>query len=82
MYAIRSYYEFLAKPERIGAIMKKRGKKLLKQLRIEPGTRVRLKDHDPGWAGTKEMRELGRKKLTNIAKRRPSNTYRQKERLK
>jgi len=40
-----------------------RRKNLLKMLRIEPGTKVRLKDHDPGWMGTKEMRELGKKKL-------------------
>jgi len=33
---------------------------LLARLCIEPGSRFRLKDHDPGWAQTDELRELGK----------------------
>ncbi len=33
---------------------------ILNQLRIAPGTRVQLKDFDPGWAQTDELRELGK----------------------
>ncbi len=33
---------------------------ILNQLRIAPGTRVRLGDFDPGWAQTDELRELGK----------------------
>jgi PPK2 family polyphosphate:nucleotide phosphotransferase len=36
--------------------------------RVKPGTDVRLKDHDPEWAGTKEMKELGKGELKEIAK--------------
>jgi PPK2 family polyphosphate:nucleotide phosphotransferase len=35
-------------------------------LRVEPGKKVSLKDYDPGWAQTKEMKELGKE----VAKRR------------
>ena len=33
---------------------------LLDGLCVEPGSRVRLKDHDPGWAQTDELRDLGK----------------------
>jgi len=33
-------------------------KKLIKKVRVEPGKKFRLKDFDPGWRGTREMREL------------------------
>lgn len=35
--------------------------------RVKPGTKVRLKDHDPGWAGTDEMKELGKDRLKERA---------------
>jgi hypothetical protein len=28
--------------------------------RLKPGKKVRLKDHDTGWAQTKELKELGK----------------------
>jgi PPK2 family polyphosphate:nucleotide phosphotransferase len=37
--------------------------------RVKPGTKVRLKDHDPAWAGTKEMKELGKDERKEIAKK-------------
>ena len=37
--------------------------------RVEPGATVRLKDYNPGWAGTKEMRHLGKDEIKEIAKR-------------
>ncbi len=36
--------------------------------RVSPGEKVRLKDHDPTWAGTKEMRKLGRDVVKEKAK--------------
>jgi PPK2 family polyphosphate:nucleotide phosphotransferase len=36
-------------------------------LRVKPGTKVRLKDHDPGWADTKELRTLGKEKAKRRA---------------
>jgi PPK2 family polyphosphate:nucleotide phosphotransferase len=33
---------------------------ILKQLRVAPGTKVKLKSFDPGWAQTEEMKELGK----------------------
>jgi PPK2 family polyphosphate:nucleotide phosphotransferase len=33
---------------------------ILERFRVEPGTRVRLKDHDTGWAQTPELKELGK----------------------
>ncbi len=33
---------------------------LIERLRVPPGKKVRLKDYDPGWAQTKEMKELGK----------------------
>jgi PPK2 family polyphosphate:nucleotide phosphotransferase len=33
---------------------------LMKRFRVPPGKKVRLADHDPGWAQTKELRELGK----------------------
>jgi len=34
-----------------------------RHVRVEPGTKVRLKDHDPGWAQTKELKTLGKAKV-------------------
>jgi PPK2 family polyphosphate:nucleotide phosphotransferase len=31
---------------------------LARQFQVKPGRRLRLKDHDPGWAGGEELREL------------------------
>ncbi len=36
--------------------------------RIDPDEDFHLRDHDPGWAGTKEMRELGEDELKDRAK--------------
>jgi PPK2 family polyphosphate:nucleotide phosphotransferase len=33
---------------------------LIDQFRVPPGSAVRLKDHDPGWAQTDELAELGK----------------------
>jgi PPK2 family polyphosphate:nucleotide phosphotransferase len=33
---------------------------ILERFRVEPGSRLRLKDHDPGWAQTKELKRLGK----------------------
>ncbi len=33
---------------------------LVKLFQVPPGGKVRLKDHDAGWMGTREMRELGK----------------------
>jgi PPK2 family polyphosphate:nucleotide phosphotransferase len=41
---------------------------LIKLFRVPPGKKVRLKDFDPGWAGTKEMRELGKDAVKRRAK--------------
>ncbi len=35
-------------------------KELLKHFRIEPGEKVRLKNHDSGWAQNKRLKELGK----------------------
>jgi len=40
---------------------------LLDQMRVEPGAKVRLKDHDPGWAQTEEMKELGKDEIKERA---------------
>jgi len=47
----------------------KRRKKIAAGFRVEPGTRVRLREYDPSWMGTKEMRELGKKKLKDRARK-------------
>ena len=33
---------------------------ILDLFRLQPGKKVRLKDHDTGWAQTKELKELGK----------------------
>jgi len=33
---------------------------LIDRFRVPPGRKLRLKNHDPGWAQTKEMKELGK----------------------
>jgi len=38
-------------------------KEVQKLFRISPDARVRLRDHDPAWAGKKEFRDLTRKEL-------------------
>src|SRR5205085_9838503 len=35
-------------------------KKYIDEIRVKPGKHVRLKDFDPGWAQSKELRELGK----------------------
>src|SRR5262249_30921013 len=36
--------------------------------RVEPGKKVSLKDYDPGWAQTKEMKELGKEVMKQRAR--------------
>ncbi|MCA9117421.1 MAG: polyphosphate kinase 2 family protein, partial [Planctomycetaceae bacterium] len=36
------------------------GQDILEKFRIVPGTKVRLRDHDPGWAQTKTLKEQGK----------------------
>jgi PPK2 family polyphosphate:nucleotide phosphotransferase len=36
--------------------------------RVPPGKKLRLKDYDPGWAQTKEMKELGKEAIKERAK--------------
>ena len=33
---------------------------LIERFRVEPGKKLRLKDHDPGWAHTAELKEAGK----------------------
>jgi PPK2 family polyphosphate:nucleotide phosphotransferase len=42
--------------------------KLLDIFRVQPGKRVRLKDYDPGWAQTPELKELGKGEIKERAK--------------
>ena len=41
---------------------------LIHRFRVEPGTKFRLKDHDTGWAQTKELKELGKELVKEKAK--------------
>src|SRR5262245_2578642 len=41
---------------------------ILDRFRLKPGKKVRLKDHDTGWAQTKEMKELGKDAVKERAK--------------
>ena len=43
-------------------------KDLIDRLRVKPGERVRLKDHDPGWAQSPELEELGKAAVKKRAK--------------
>ena len=42
--------------------------KILKHFRVVPGKKFRLKDHDPGWAQTREMKSLGKDELKKRAR--------------
>jgi PPK2 family polyphosphate:nucleotide phosphotransferase len=42
--------------------------KTIALFRVAPGSAVRLKDHDPGWAGTREMQHLSEHERKSIAK--------------
>jgi PPK2 family polyphosphate:nucleotide phosphotransferase len=37
-----------------------RRRDLIEMLRVPPGKKIRLKDYDPGWAQTKELKQLGK----------------------
>jgi len=43
--------------------------KTIELFRVAPGTEVRLKDRDPAWAGTKQMRDLKKDEVKEIAQR-------------
>src|SRR5215218_9206211 len=43
-------------------------RELEQQFRVKPGKRLRLKEHDPGWSGDKEMRVLKGDALKERAK--------------
>lgn len=47
---------------------KKKNREILDLFRIAPGSKVKLEDHDPAWAGTKDMRSLGKEGLKTKAK--------------
>jgi hypothetical protein len=38
-------------------------KEILDRGRVPPGKKFRLKDHDTGWAQTREMKELGKAEI-------------------
>lgn len=42
--------------------------KILDLFRVAPGTKVRLRDHDPAWAGTREMKRFKKDELKEKAK--------------
>ena len=44
-------------------------KEVQRLFRVPPGHRVRLRDHDPAWAGKKEFKDLTRKELKDRAAR-------------
>ena len=44
-------------------------KKIIERFRIPPGQRVNLKDHDSGWAQTKELRNWGKRRSRNEPRR-------------
>ncbi len=44
-------------------------RKILDKVRVAPGSKVRLRQHDPSWTGTGEMRDLCGDKLKARAKR-------------
>jgi polyphosphate kinase 2 (PPK2 family) len=43
-------------------------KDMLDLCRVPPGKKFRLKDHDPGWAQTSEMKELGKAEIKERAR--------------
>ncbi|QSA97822.1 polyphosphate kinase 2 family protein [Methylococcus sp. EFPC2] len=43
-------------------------KELIKKLRVEPGTKVRLKDYETGWAQTKNLKEAGKEQVKERSK--------------
>ncbi len=43
-------------------------RKIIDLLRVPPGKKLRLKEHDPGWAQTKELEELGKDAVRERAK--------------
>ncbi len=43
-------------------------KDVIERFRVPPGKKVRLRDHDSGWAQTKELRELGKDAVKQRAK--------------
>jgi PPK2 family polyphosphate:nucleotide phosphotransferase len=42
-------------------------KDIIERFRVTPGKRVKLKDHDTGWAQTKELKELGKEVIKERA---------------
>src|SRR5262245_47082779 len=43
-------------------------RKIIDTLRVPLGKKLRLKDHDSGWAKTKELKELGKEAVKERAK--------------
>jgi PPK2 family polyphosphate:nucleotide phosphotransferase len=41
---------------------------IVKLFRVTPGKRLKLKDHDPGWAQSKELKHLGKEAVKSRAK--------------
>jgi PPK2 family polyphosphate:nucleotide phosphotransferase len=42
--------------------------KIIDRLRVTPGSRVRLKERDPGWAQTEDLKELGKDEVKERAR--------------
>jgi PPK2 family polyphosphate:nucleotide phosphotransferase len=40
---------------------------IIDRFRVRPGKKLKLKDHDPGWAQTKELKELGKEAVKERA---------------
>ena len=43
-------------------------KEILDVLKVQPGSKFRLKDRDTGWAVTKELKELGKDQIKERAR--------------
>src|SRR5262245_46695921 len=41
---------------------------IIKRFRLPPGNKVKLKDHDPAWAGTEELKELTKREIKDRAR--------------
>jgi PPK2 family polyphosphate:nucleotide phosphotransferase len=43
-------------------------RKIIERFRVAPGKKLRLKDHDSGWAQSKELKEVGKERVKERAK--------------
>ena len=42
-------------------------KNIVARFRVEPGKKFKLKDHEPAWVGTDDLKELGKAELKEQA---------------